>query len=426
MERSPSSVEEHLSDIPLQLATFHQFKQKLINQSAELKVTTDAINKVMGVVKSQFILPLAQTIDRVLVNAKTHLVLRTESENYKKRISELENQLKQFTPVAEETKKAEELTMATPQKKTPETPKRIQRAKRAPIEDRQFYNEQLVETVIRYGSEQEIWIDATINGFNQDDETYNLYVLDPETFKVNPEAVHVPENLIRNKKRKLVKRRSTKKRKKPAIDLLNEADSSGKFGSSDIVAQWSTKKAKPMAEPTSGDMGCYLTIKITGDKFLMLNWSKEPVPGAFLFFRPRKKVPGFKFKNNKGREELMRDVNQKRFYMGCLNFFKLAQQFEADIVQMQGGFDDDETWPVKFIINNDTFLFPIPRFEFFDTSYCQNVVCVHAANSTFDGVSKQPIAAFLTTGNNAGYASQLKPKKVGKKKMKKRKSRKKL
>lgn len=416
MEGTQSSVEEHLSDIPLQLATFHQFKQKLINQSAELKVTTDAINKVMRVVESRFLKPLAQTIDRVLVNAKTHLVLRTESENYQKRIFELENQLHKFEPIIEEAKSPEP-TIGTPEKKMPVIT--------TPPNDAKFYNEQLVETVIRYGSESEIWIDATINGFNQDDETYNLYVLDPEKFKVNPEAVHVPEDLIRNKQRKMVKRRSTKKRKKPAIDLLNEADSSGKDCSSDVIEQWSTKKVKPMAEPTSGDMGCYLTIRITGDKFLMLNWSKEPVPGAFLFFRPRKNVPGFKFKNNKGREELMRDVNQKRFYMGCMNFFKLAQQFEGDIVQMEGGFDDAETWPVKFIINNDTFLFPVPRFEFFDTTYSQNVVCVHAADSTFDGVSKQPITAWLQSGNNAGYASNLKPKKVGQKK-KKRKSRKKL
>jgi len=180
-----------------------------------------------------------------------------------------------------------------------------------------------------------------------------------------------------------------------------------------------------MQTPTEGDMGCYLTVNTDGDGFLILNWSKVPVNNAFLFFRPRKKVPGFKFNNNNGREELLRNLTQERFYNGCMNFFKLAQQYEADIVQLEDGFDE-ENYPLKYIVNNDTFIFPVPRFDFFDTTYCENVVCCHASDSTFEGVSKQPVTTFLQVGNTGkSSATALKPKKIGGKKKKKKRSRKK-
>jgi len=56
-----------------------------------------------------------------------------------------------------------------------------------------------VETLVRYGTQRERWIDAEITKVNPTDFTYDLLVLQPKKHGVNPNAVHVPENYIRNK-----------------------------------------------------------------------------------------------------------------------------------------------------------------------------------------------------------------------------------
>merc|ERR1719480_337733 len=56
-----------------------------------------------------------------------------------------------------------------------------------------------VETLVRYGTQRERWIDAEITKVNPKDHTYDLLVLQPKRHGVNPNAVHVPESYIRNK-----------------------------------------------------------------------------------------------------------------------------------------------------------------------------------------------------------------------------------
>jgi len=56
-----------------------------------------------------------------------------------------------------------------------------------------------VETLVRYGTQKERWIDAEITKVNPPDYTYDLLVLQPKRHGVNPNAVHVPEHYIRNK-----------------------------------------------------------------------------------------------------------------------------------------------------------------------------------------------------------------------------------
>jgi len=58
-----------------------------------------------------------------------------------------------------------------------------------------------VETRVRFGKSTavESWIDCTIIGIHKEERSYDLKVNDPGKYNVNPEAVHVPENLLRLK-----------------------------------------------------------------------------------------------------------------------------------------------------------------------------------------------------------------------------------
>jgi len=58
----------------------------------------------------------------------------------------------------------------------------------------------VVETRVRFGKTRkgvESWIDCVVTKVNEDDRSYDLKVNNPEKYNVNPDAVHVPESLLR-------------------------------------------------------------------------------------------------------------------------------------------------------------------------------------------------------------------------------------
>jgi len=60
----------------------------------------------------------------------------------------------------------------------------------------------VVESRVRFGKLKkgvESWIDCEITQVNVEDRSYNLRVKNPEKYNVNPEAVHVPESLLRGR-----------------------------------------------------------------------------------------------------------------------------------------------------------------------------------------------------------------------------------
>ena len=89
---------------------------------------------------------------------------------------------------------------------------------------------------------------------------------------------------------------------------------------------------------TMGTKGCYMTFEPVSQGTLFVHWSETPIEGAIAFFAPRKNVPGFKFKQNGGRSELIREMSGgtggriKRYYSGWCQFIKLAKQFDAAFV----------------------------------------------------------------------------------------------
>lgn len=68
-------------------------------------------------------------------------------------------------------------------------------------------------------------------------------------------------------------------------------------------------KSPPSIPPMSStpDTGCYLTLGSEGGAGFLLHWSEQPIESALAYFRPSKPVPHFKFTQNAGRSELLRE-----------------------------------------------------------------------------------------------------------------------
>mmetsp|Transcript_13791 Transcript_13791/g.55186 ORF Transcript_13791/g.55186 Transcript_13791/m.55186 type:complete len:165 (+) Transcript_13791:79-573(+) len=86
---------------------------------------------------------------------------------------------------------------------------------------------------------------------------------------------------------------------------------------------------------SSSTRGAYLTFDPASQGTLFVHWSETAVDGALAFFEPRKSVPAFKFKQNAGRSELIREMSGgtgeriKRYYSGWCQFVKLAKSFDG-------------------------------------------------------------------------------------------------
>mmetsp|Transcript_6733 Transcript_6733/g.20939 ORF Transcript_6733/g.20939 Transcript_6733/m.20939 type:complete len:159 (+) Transcript_6733:173-649(+) len=81
-------------------------------------------------------------------------------------------------------------------------------------------------------------------------------------------------------------------------------------------------------------MSVYLTFGPESQGTLFSHFSATPVAGALACFEPRKKVPAFKFKQNGGRSEIIREMSggtegKKRYYSGFASFVKLAKSFDG-------------------------------------------------------------------------------------------------
>jgi len=88
-----------------------------------------------------------------------------------------------------------------------------------------------------------------------------------------------------------------------------------------------------VAEGSEEESGCYLVYDEDASK-LIAHYSKAKVPGAIGFFTPGsgQKIPGFKFKNNQGRNDLMDcSSGRKSFYDGCCQFIRIAKAMDGSL-----------------------------------------------------------------------------------------------
>lgn len=95
------------------------------------------------------------------------------------------------------------------------------------------------------------------------------------------------------------------------------------------------------ADNDLGPVGCYLVYESDSGGRLMLYYSQGPVPdNAVGFWAPGRgqSIQGFKFKQNGGRQELIKgiaggDANKRKYFVGWCQFLKLAKAKDGSVIQ---------------------------------------------------------------------------------------------
>jgi len=190
-------------------------------------------------------------------------------------------------------------------------------------------------------------------------------------------------------------------------DLNMDASFGGRSTFSASFRDASTKSLR--IDDGMAEVGCYLTWEPAGEGSMILTWSEMHVANAMAFFRPHssKPVPKFKFKQNGGRTELIRNLRggtgskgMQRYYEGWTQFFKLAREFKSDLVVW-----DSKDSPISvFFLDSTNTIFEFPKNKFCNSSSLQAIAVVSASNTKFTGVNKMSKDYFTGTGNREGAA----------------------
>ncbi len=152
--------------------------------------------------------------------------------------------------------------------------------------------------------------------------------------------------------------------------------------------------------------GCYLIFDPNSGGKLTIQYSKTVVEGSVGFWCPGKgkKLQGFKFKQNQGRSDLMRDIAgkdyKKKYFNGWCQFIKAAKMYNGSVCK----------WSEHERIELDIYVFYSGRCEvkkvddgdLFDVSDIDAVTCLPKGNTTFVGVKTGEYGTFLNRGDAAG------------------------
>jgi hypothetical protein len=174
-------------------------------------------------------------------------------------------------------------------------------------------------------------------------------------------------------------------------------------------ASSATQSTNVPAEPVSSTEGCYLLFDPASGGKLTMQYSKTVVNGAIGFWTPGrgKKIQGFKFKQNQGRSDLMKNIAgkdyKKKYFNGWCQFVKAAKMYTGFVCK----------WSEHERIETDIFVFytdscevrKIEDGELFDVSDIDAVSCLPKGNATFDGVKTGEYGTFLNRGDAAGAST---------------------
>jgi hypothetical protein len=164
-------------------------------------------------------------------------------------------------------------------------------------------------------------------------------------------------------------------------------------------------------EPVNSTEGCYLLFDPASGGKLTLQYSKTVVNGAIGFWAPGrgKKIQGFKFKQNQGRSDLMKNIAgkdyKKKYFNGWCQFVKSAKMYSGYVCK----------WSEHERIETDIFVYyndscevkKIEDGELFDVSDIDAVSCLPKGNATFDGVKTGEYGTFLNRGDAVGASTAL-------------------
>jgi len=166
--------------------------------------------------------------------------------------------------------------------------------------------------------------------------------------------------------------------------------------------------------------GCYLSYLSDSGGKLELQYSRDPIPNAVGFWTPGpasgKKIQGFKFTGNGGRQELIKgiaggDANKKKYYSGWCQFVKEAKKFGGWVA----------SYPVAQGIEVDLYVYyregsRMEKLEFdyaqedkrmYDVSGIDAVTCVPRNSDVYKGVRNMDIGTFLNKGTQKGGCTSL-------------------
>eukprot|EP00920_Eleutheroschizon_duboscqi_P032433 GHVT01078327.1.p1 GENE.GHVT01078327.1~~GHVT01078327.1.p1 ORF type:complete len:162 (+),score=6.26 GHVT01078327.1:2039-2524(+) len=156
-----------------------------------------------------------------------------------------------------------------------------------------------------------------------------------------------------------------------------------------------------MATMTDLGEGAYLTFDPASQGTMFLQWSKEHVNGALAFIRPGKPVPTFKFKQNGGKSELIRNMQQDhtKYYHGWCSFVKVGKQYDGTYFLLSSGAPPR---PIQVVFNVKNSLISVEADREYHLGDVDAVSVVPRDNTDFIANTNMALSLFTTRGNSAG------------------------
>mmetsp|Transcript_20023 Transcript_20023/g.28498 ORF Transcript_20023/g.28498 Transcript_20023/m.28498 type:complete len:172 (+) Transcript_20023:291-806(+) len=169
-----------------------------------------------------------------------------------------------------------------------------------------------------------------------------------------------------------------------------------------------------MASAVSVDGGCYLVYESDSSGRLVQHYSKTPVPHAIGFWcaGQDKKIQGFKFTQNLGRSELIRNCaagneGRKNYYSGWCQFVKAAKLMKGSVKKIA---TDESTQCLEV----DVYLYykegdKVIKLEdgvLIDASNMDAVACVPKNCDIFGNLTKMDEGMFLHKCSESGASSK--------------------
>ena len=172
-----------------------------------------------------------------------------------------------------------------------------------------------------------------------------------------------------------------------------------------------------MAAPSPTGGACYLVYEPDSSGRLVEHYSHSPIAGAIGRWAPSegstKKIAGFKFKRNVGRNVLIGNCSagvqgRKNYCSGWCQFVRSAKTMDADIMLWdpisKGMFVD-----VYLYYNDARPNYQTIRLEpgmTYTTANLQAVACIPKSTPFFEGMCCD-ILKWLADGNTYGYSSKM-------------------
>lgn len=167
--------------------------------------------------------------------------------------------------------------------------------------------------------------------------------------------------------------------------------------------------------PPQTTEGCYLSYLSDSGGKLELQYSRTPITNAVGFWCASggKKIQGFKFTGNGGRQELIKgiaggDANKKKYYSGWCQFVKEAKKFHGWVVAYS---------PIAQGIEVDLYVYyregsRMEKLDFtgeamYNVSGADAVTCVPKDSDVYKGVHNMDIGTFLNKGTQKGSTTSL-------------------